>query len=354
MPLSVSDWSRLNAFILRLYRELDVDAYRRVLLEVIHEIAPAELVALNIFEVATQDFRVVSIPANYLSTEEVARVAGLLNQSPFPAYYLATGDPLWKMVTDFMPMEDFRATDLWKQGLNPLAIDYQLCGMLAVENGVVHGLTLNRTHRPFEEGERKLLNALHAHLVTSYVNAMAFARAKASLGELQAAMETSPGAFACLRSNGSLAWMQERARDWLSKFYVDEAFAENGLPVSLEHLRSTQHDTSTPIHVEKVAGSEILFSCLSPSPMGGSILRLQRRVRKPAVRFQDQSALSKRENEVLRWMIEGKRNREIASILGISERTVEKHVERVLTALEAENRASAIVRALERMASADA
>jgi DNA-binding NarL/FixJ family response regulator len=34
-------------------------------------------------------------------------------------------------------------------------------------------------------------------------------------------------------------------------------------------------------------------------------------------------------------------------ILGISERTVEKHVEAVLRALHAENRATAIVRAME-------
>jgi len=57
--------------------------------------------------------------------------------------------------------------------------------------------------------------------------------------------------------------------------------------------------------------------------------------------------LTKREQEVLHWMLEGKRNREIAAILGISERTVEKHVERILAALKAENRATAIIRALE-------
>lgn len=352
MPLSAADWTLLNAVILRLYRELETERHRQVLLEVIHELVPAELVALNVFEVATQDYQVISIPANYLRPSDMTRVAGLLNQSPFPAYYLATGDPLWKMVTDFMPMEDFRATDLWKEGLNPLAIDHQLCGMLAVENGVVHGLTLNRSHRPFDERERELLNTLHPHLVTSYLNAMAFARAQSSVEELRAVVEASPGAYACLRPDGSLAWMQERAREWLAEFHAEEAFADNGLPVRIEHLRLMQQGENKVLHAEKTVHAEVLFACLSPSPMGGSILRLQRRACEPAVRFIAQPGLSERENEVLRWMIEGKRNREIATILGISVRTVEKHVEAVLTTLSAENRATAIVRAIERMASA--
>lgn len=195
-----------------------------------------------------------------------------------------------------------------------------------------------------------MLNILHPHLVTSYLNAMAFARAKSSVEELRAVVEASPGAYACLRPDGSLSWMQERAHKWLAEFYADDAFASNGLPTCIEHLRILQSEEDKVLHAEKSSGTEILFSCLSPSPMGGSILSLQRRMREPSMRFSSQPGLSKRQNEVLRWMIEGKRNREIAQILSISERTVEKHVEAILRTLEAENRASAIVRAMECMA----
>jgi DNA-binding NarL/FixJ family response regulator len=64
-------------------------------------------------------------------------------------------------------------------------------------------------------------------------------------------------------------------------------------------------------------------------------------------RFRPLPQLSSRENETLQWMTEGKRNSEIAAILGISERTVEKHVAEVLTHLQAENRATAIIKAME-------
>jgi len=48
-----------------------------------------------------------------------------------------------------------------------------------------------------------------------------------------------------------------------------------------------------------------------------------------------------REREVMRWLIEGKRDREIAIILGLSARTVEKHVGHIFQKLNVETRTAA-------------
>jgi DNA-binding CsgD family transcriptional regulator len=53
--------------------------------------------------------------------------------------------------------------------------------------------------------------------------------------------------------------------------------------------------------------------------------------------------LTTREREVALWVSEGKTNLEIGLILGISGRTVEKHVEHILRKLGIENRATAAV-----------
>jgi DNA-binding CsgD family transcriptional regulator len=52
--------------------------------------------------------------------------------------------------------------------------------------------------------------------------------------------------------------------------------------------------------------------------------------------------LTLRETEVFRWMKEGKRNGEIAVILGCSPRTIEKHVENILRKSGSENRMAAV------------
>jgi DNA-binding CsgD family transcriptional regulator len=57
----------------------------------------------------------------------------------------------------------------------------------------------------------------------------------------------------------------------------------------------------------------------------------------------DSYGLRPRESEVGGWLAQGKTNPEIAIILGISPRTVEKHMERILEKLGVENRAAAAV-----------
>ncbi|MCJ8519678.1 DNA-binding response OmpR family regulator [Pseudorhizobium tarimense] len=58
-------------------------------------------------------------------------------------------------------------------------------------------------------------------------------------------------------------------------------------------------------------------------------------------------ALTLRESEVLEWIAKGKSNRDIGDILGLSARTVNKHLEQIYVKLGVENRASAAVKAAQ-------
>ena len=61
--------------------------------------------------------------------------------------------------------------------------------------------------------------------------------------------------------------------------------------------------------------------------------------------LRERYALTGREAEVLLWIARGKSNRDIAAILALSPRTVNKHLEGIFTKLGVENRASAAVMA---------
>ncbi|WP_421981898.1 response regulator [Roseibium sp.] len=63
--------------------------------------------------------------------------------------------------------------------------------------------------------------------------------------------------------------------------------------------------------------------------------------------LQDRFELTQREAEVLIWIAKGKANKDIGEILGLSPRTVNKHLEQIFVKLGVENRASAAVRAAE-------
>lgn len=60
------------------------------------------------------------------------------------------------------------------------------------------------------------------------------------------------------------------------------------------------------------------------------------------------SDLSSREREVLHHMVDGKTNKEIANLLGITEATVKCHVSTILMRLNANDRTQAVVTALQR------
>jgi DNA-binding response OmpR family regulator/DNA-binding CsgD family transcriptional regulator len=66
--------------------------------------------------------------------------------------------------------------------------------------------------------------------------------------------------------------------------------------------------------------------------------------------IRDYLSLTTREAEVLIWIARGKSNRDISDILGISRRTVNKHLEQIFTKLGVENRASAAALAVGALA----
>jgi DNA-binding CsgD family transcriptional regulator len=61
-------------------------------------------------------------------------------------------------------------------------------------------------------------------------------------------------------------------------------------------------------------------------------------------------ALSTRETEVLRWLSEGKTNKEIGAILNLSPRTVQKHLEHIYPKMGVETRTAAAIKSYQMVA----
>jgi DNA-binding CsgD family transcriptional regulator len=69
----------------------------------------------------------------------------------------------------------------------------------------------------------------------------------------------------------------------------------------------------------------------------------------PAPKDLQQIGVTVREGEVLHWVIQGKRDKEIANILSASPRTIHNHLGSILRKLNAETRTGAALEALERL-----
>lgn len=115
-------------------------------------------------------------------------------------------------------------------------------------------------------------------------------------------------------------WMSERDRPGFSRdaAFTLEGGEEKGLQLS---------------YLGGLGADEFLF-------------RLTASNRRPDVEILRQHfPLTARESDVLLWIAKGKSNRDIGEILGLSARTVNKHLEQIYVKLGVENRASAAVRA---------
>jgi DNA-binding response OmpR family regulator/DNA-binding CsgD family transcriptional regulator len=137
-----------------------------------------------------------------------------------------------------------------------------------------------------------------------------------------------------LDGQGRVAWRSPQAARW-----AQSAFGQDGALASLAWLQSasTQGEISTPMpdqsrltarHMGQSGASESMLLLFVSSNASSPIRALA-------------ASLTPRETEVLSWLAKGKTNRDIADILGMRPRTVNKHLEHIFEKLGVETRSAA-------------
>jgi DNA-binding CsgD family transcriptional regulator len=162
-----------------------------------------------------------------------------------------------------------------------------------------------------------------------------------------AALDDSGRSLVAIDGSGGLAWATPGARGLLARHFAEPA-ALAGLGAAA--LRLTEGEERGTLSLP-VAGGRIDVSLLAQSAAAEWLFRIAEvatgaEERQLAARF----GLTEREAEVLLWISHGKANREISEILGISPRTVNKHLEQVFEKMGVENRASAAAAAVKLLA----
>ncbi|MFN7091055.1 MAG: response regulator [Allorhizobium sp.] len=115
----------------------------------------------------------------------------------------------------------------------------------------------------------------------------------------------------------------------------------------LSHRRTgTPQRTETSFAFPGATGLPLTLSLLGTIGADEYLFRLTSANRRSEDEMLRESfGLTHRESEVLLWIAKGKANRDIGEILGLSSRTVNKHLEQIYSKLGVENRASAAVKA---------
>src|SRR5450830_447629 len=194
------------------------------------------------------------------------------------------------------------------------------------------------------------------------------------MSQARGMLEHAAHAVIVLSGNGLPLWQTSKASMWLEKYFSAYAGSAHKLPPvlqswlneSLVRQRQGQHRGHGSGEIRPLVvtlGDSELRVALSAAGQGHEITLLLEEKNtaadaalqrasvtsaaiadmSPAVPLPGSVHLTPRESDVLTWLGKGKTNRDIADILGMSPRTVNKHLEHIFVKLGVETRSAAAV-----------
>jgi DNA-binding NarL/FixJ family response regulator len=162
----------------------------------------------------------------------------------------------------------------------------------------------------------------------------------------RAALDVSGRYLLAVNSVGKIMWATPQAQkllsDALSPDSDDDVVLPDPIPQWLDQARKGKAGSKAAIMTALPGNEALRLQYMGRLGSNEYLLRLAKDSgSETPAEFSSELGLTTREGEVLSWLSKGKTNRDIAQILGLSPRTVDKHLEQIYSKLGVENRTAA-------------
>ncbi len=162
----------------------------------------------------------------------------------------------------------------------------------------------------------------------------------------RAALDVSGRYLLAVNSAGKIMWATPQAQkllsDTLGPDSDDDVVLPEPIPQWLNQARQGKAGSKTAITAALPGNEQLRLQYMGKLGANEFLLRLAKDfTSETPAEFSSELGLTAREGEVLSWLSKGKTNRDIAQILGLSPRTVDKHLEQIYSKLGVENRTAA-------------
>ena len=162
----------------------------------------------------------------------------------------------------------------------------------------------------------------------------------------RAALDVSGRFLLAVNRQGKIMWATPQAQkllsDTLSPDSDDDVVLPDPIPQWLDQARKGKAGSKAAIMTALPGNEQLRLQYMGRLGTNEFLLRLAKDSGADApAEFSSELGLTTREGEVLSWLSKGKTNRDIAQILGLSPRTVDKHLEQIYSKLGVENRTAA-------------
>jgi DNA-binding CsgD family transcriptional regulator len=347
--LSHRDLDTLLALVGDIYQRRNLAAFRRDVLLILPSLVPSEITSYNEVDVTAGHDTGLIKPDGIFTSRHWQIFNTYLRQHPLIDHYSKTHDARALKISDFLSARQFHSLPLYNEFYRLLGIEHQLAVTLPARRSRVIGVALNRTRPDFTDRDRLCLNLLRPHLIQAYRNAEAVTELERKLAAVTGGMEALGCGLVLLNARNDVELMTGQAQRQLSAIFGTRALRKRHLPNMLKQWLREQERLS-PLAGVPAPRKPLLLRCGEMrlrlrlvSSSSQKLLILENKEEAVCPADFEAIGLTRREAEVLIWICQGKGNPEIAVILGLSVRTIEKHVERILEKLGVETRTAAAV-----------
>lgn len=261
------------------------------------------------------------------------------------------GDGSAVKISDFVTQREFRGTALYNEFYRPAGLEYHMAKGLPGPTELVTAIGILRKRRDFSERDRLLLNLLRPHLNQSYLNAVTVTRMEQDLALMRQGIDALAEGVVSMTRDGRVVLMTSRARAWIAEYWGPTR--QGAAPDDLRRwfrLCEEQLDADgdaplapAPLLIQRT-GRRLTVRLVCDGDH--RLLLFSEHVSERHPERLEALGLSRREAEVLAWVAEGKTNADVATILGASTRTIDKHLQHIFGKLGVETRTAAAARAL--------
>ena len=296
-------------------------------------------------------------PLDYPDMHDSKEIFGrYAHQSPLITYVERTQPVETHKTTDFISQRQFRTTNLYNEFYRPLRLPYTMGTSIAVSHTFTVAIALNRVKRDFSDHSLAVLNVLRPHLIQAYHNCHAVSRMQDRVSAGQDALATQHQGLVSLTLDGRIRFATPTAERLLARYAGGTPRDRGCLPTPIrawarDEIRRQASDSAwhRPSHPWRLEGPDGNLTIRLLHQDEQFVLLVEERPVECMTGRLRKLGLSARETEILGWVLHGKTNPEIGLILGISRRTVQKHLERIYARLGVENRHAAMTMVLEIM-----
>lgn len=338
--LTPADTDRLLGIIGEAHAFDSLDTFRRGMLGVLKGAVPAEFASYN--EVGETPEQVVGFAEPDLTAEQMATWMSLAHEHPVIAQLRRRPDGRPTRISDCMDRDAFRRLALYREFFAPLGIESQVSFTLPSRSPAVIGIALSRGRRDFTDAECTVLGLARPHLIQAYRNLQLQERREAVLAALEHGLGDVGEHVVVVRRDGAIEFASPEARTLLrTRLGVDPAADRLPRPFVAELSAHVRDRASEPIGLGSGEHRLLVRVIAGRGPDAPTVLLLEPGSGQLTVQALCGLGLTEREAQALRWLALGRTGPDTAQRMGISPRTVEKHLQNIYAKLGVSSRSQA-------------